>query len=132
MAGPPYPIPNLQAPSGMVGLDNVTGANGASNVANYTPISTVGTQTITTGRSTPGGIFLGATVLSTGTSSYAAYDLIVTGTATTTNTLAASLAGTAADQVIAPGPGGVGVRFLGTLVVIMTGTAAGLYNTLWD
>jgi hypothetical protein len=127
MAGPPFPIPNLQAPSGVVGLDNVTGANGASNIASYTLSTGAGTNTITTGRSTPGGVFLGAQPL-TGTPTYQAFDVIVSGTTTTTNALTA-LTTSALGTPISPGPAGVGVRFLGNLVIV---TGTGTINTLWD
>jgi hypothetical protein len=127
MAGPPFPIPNLQAPSGVVGLDNVTGANGASNVASYA-LQTAGTNTVTTGRSSAGGIFQGAIVTS-GTPVYQAFDVIVSGTNTASNALTPLTTATP-GQVIAAGPPGVGVRFLGTLVTIITGTST--TNTLWD
>lgn len=127
MPGPPYPIPNLQAPVGYVGLDNVTGANGASNVASYA-VQTAGTNTVVTGRSTPGGIFQGALVV-VGTPVYQAFDVVVAGTTTTTNVLTPLTTATL-GQSIAPGPPGVGVRFLGTLVTVITGTST--TNTLWD
>ena len=130
MAGPPYPIPNLQAPSGVVGVDNVTGANGASNVAGYTVNPAAGTNTITTGRAAPGGVFMGAISLA-GTGTYDAFDVVVTGTVTTTNNLTGLQTATAIGQVIAAGPPGVGVRFYGTLVYVTTGTLAA-FNTLWD
>jgi hypothetical protein len=124
MAGPPFPIPNLQAPSGVVGLDNVTGANGASNVANYA-LQTAGTNTITTGRSSAGGIYLGAQVVSGTGNVYQAFDVV----GTVTNPITALTTATL-GQTIGPGPAGVGVRFLGTLVTVITGT--GTTNTLWD
>ncbi len=124
MAGPPYPIPNLQAPQGVVGLDNVTGANGGSNVANYA-VQTAGTNTITTGRSTPGGIFQGITVVSGTAPVIQAFDIV----GTNSNALTALTTATA-GQAIAPGPQGLGVRFLGTLVVVITGTSVN--NVLWD
>lgn len=123
MPGPPFPIPNLQAPSGVVGLDNVTGANGGSNVANYTALGT-GTATITTGRASLGGIFQGILVVS-GTPVIQAFDIV--GTSSNPLTL---LTTATAGQVIAPGPAGLGVRFLGNLVVVITGTSVD--NVLWD
>jgi hypothetical protein len=127
MAGPPYPVPNAQAPVGYCGVDPVTGGQGGSQVASYA-VNTVGTNTITTGRAAPGGIFQGALAV-TLAPVYQAFDVIVTGTTTTTNALTA-ITTSSVGSVIAPGPQGVGVRFLGTLVVVMTGT--GTANTLWD
>lgn len=123
MAGPPFPVPNLQAPSGVVGLDNVTGANGASNVASYAA-QAAGTNTVTTGRPSAGGIFQGAIVTS-GTPVYQAFDVVGTNTNALTPLTTATL-----GQVIPAGPQGVGVRFLGTLVTVITGTST--TNTLWD
>jgi hypothetical protein len=124
VAGPPFPVPNLQAPSGVVGLDNVTGASGASNVANYA-LQTAGTNTITTGRSSPGGIFMGAVVVSGTGNVYQAFDVV----GTLTNALTALTTATLGQQIGAA-PAAVGVRFLGSLVTVITGT--GTTNTLWD
>jgi len=124
VAGPPYPIPNLQAPSGVVGLDNVTGANGGSNVASYT-VETAGTNTIATGRASAGGIFQGILVVSGTAPVIQAFDVI----GTVTNPLT-FLTTASAGQVVAPGPAGLGVRFLGQLVVVITGTSVN--NVLWD
>jgi len=127
MPGPPYPIPNVNAPVGSVGLDPVTGAPGSMQVASYA-VQTAGTNTLTTGRTSPGGIYQGALVVS-GTPVYQAFDVIVSGTTTTTNALTALTTATL-GQAIPPGPQGIGVRFLGTLVTVITGTST--TNTLWD
>lgn len=134
MSGPPYPIPNAQAPAGSVPLDNVTGAPGCGVMASYTPITTAGTQTQTTGRASPGGIFIGVVNVALGTGfTIAAYDVVTTGTATATYPLIGLQTATAIGQSISAGPvgGSVGVRFLGTLVYVTSGTA-GAWNALWD
>jgi hypothetical protein len=127
MAGPPYPVPNQNAPNGVAGCDAVTGAIGAVDLASYA-VQTAGTNTLATGRASAGGIFQGAFVTS-GTPVYQAFDVIVSGTTTTTNALTALTTATL-GQLIQAGPQGVGVRFLGNLVTVITGTST--TNTLWD
>jgi len=128
MAGPPYPISNLQAPVGQIPLDSVTGAAGCGVMASYSVLSTVGTGTQATGRSSAGGIFYGLQAISTGTGfAIAVYDVV----GTVTNQLVGLTTATAIGQQIFASPQGVGVRFLGNLVYVTTGTA-GQFNSLWD
>jgi hypothetical protein len=93
---------------------------------NYSVISTAGTTAVASG----GGVYYGVNVVSTGTSwTVTPYDIVVSGT--TTNTLAATATATAAGLLGAPGATGVGVRFLGQLALVTTGTP-GQFNALWD
>ncbi len=94
--------------------------------SNYTVISTAGTTAVATG----GGVYYGVNVISIGTTwAVTPYDVVVSGT--TTNTLAATATATAAGLLGAPGASGVGVRFLGQLALVTTGTP-GQFNALWD
>jgi hypothetical protein len=108
----------------------------------YTAISTNGTTTVTPGPGPAGTlpvqVFFGLTLIALGTAPQAnVYDVIVpppnagTNTATVTNTLLVA-AGTAAGQNFPAGVPGIGLRYKGQLVVVTSGTAAGLWNTLWD
>jgi len=128
MAGPPYPVPNQNAPVGNCGVDPVTGAQGAIDLASYA-VQTAGTNTLTTGRSSPGGVFEGIVCISGTAPVIQAFDVVVSGTTTTTNALTA-LTTASAGQVIQAAPAGIGVRFLGSLVVVITGTSVN--NVLWD
>ncbi len=122
MAGPPYPIPNLTAPIAQCPVDPVTGAVTVGGVATYTQISTSGTTTV---KPSPGVLF-GFSVNAAGTTAtVAAYDINGTNTATLVPPITLSSAG----QTIVSA--GVGVRFLGSLVVVTTGTGENLL-TLWD
>lgn len=111
--------------------------------AQYTQISTNGTTFLTTAaavgqppQSNPGA-FYGANLVSLGTAPVlTVLDLIPpapggTSTATVTNTIYNGT-GTAAGQVLAAGPGALGIRYRGSLVVVTSGTAAGTWNALWD
>lgn len=115
--------------------------------AGYTPISTIGTQTInggplqvTGGQALPVGqiygVLYGYNAVSTGTASMQLTYLDIyttisgTGTITTTQTLA-SFASPAAGASSPAGIQGVGIRYRGALVLVTTGTA-GAGNTLWD
>lgn len=111
---------------------------------NYTTISTLGTTTLNPGPASvePGyfGVFYGFNVLGTGTSTLtgamglAAYDiqtaLTRTGPVVTTNTLMVGTS-SAAGQVLPAGPGQLGMRYRGALVIITSGTADEV-NALWD
>ena len=101
---------------------------------NYTPYSGVGTQTVNSGSSVPGlgGMFYGGIFAQNGTSYTATYyDIIVQGTTTTTNQLTATSTAAGSGPTALPGPGPLGVRYRGSLVLVTTGTA-GLINSLWD
>jgi hypothetical protein len=101
---------------------NVAGAS------NYTTLTTAGTNTLAQG----GGVYYGVNVLSAGTSWTASpFDVVVTGTTTTTATLAAISTATGPGIIGAPGAAGVGVRFNGNLVLVTAGTP-GAFNALWD
>lgn len=120
---PPYSVANIQSPMAVIAVDPVTGAAGNSNVATYTVISTAGT---TTAKSTSGA-FLGLSVIAVGTAFTAtAYDI-----GTTTNTIMGTQTASAVGQTMSGAPGGNGVRFLSSLVIVTAGTA-GQYNALWD
>jgi hypothetical protein len=110
---------------------------------NYTPISTLGTLTLSPGPASvePGyyGAFYGFNVINSGTATTSGmvcsvYDVqqVVTGTGTNTvtNTLMSGTA-TGAGQVLAAAPGELGIRYKGSLIIITTGTACGV-NALWD
>jgi N-methylhydantoinase A/oxoprolinase/acetone carboxylase beta subunit len=109
----------------------------------YTVVTTVGTATInqlqgaaTTGAPLPGGpgagigVLYGANETAAGTTyAITMVDIVVSGTTTATNTL---MNGTGtANQIMTPGPAGIGVRYRGALVAITSGTA-GSINVLWD
>lgn len=117
---------------------------GESN-CQYTPLSTAGTTTLNPGPAPAGpgvqgspstfGVLYGLATLAAGTGFGATvYDIIVpnglgTNTATITNTL---MNGTnTAGVVQAAGIPGIGVRYKGALVAVVTGTP-GLLNALWD
>jgi hypothetical protein len=100
--------------------------------ANYTNYAAVGTQTI--GAAAPGtpGVLYGGIFVQNGTAYTATYyDLVVTGTTTASNQLTATTTAAGSGPTVLPGPGPLGVRFKGTLVLVTTGTA-GSINTLWD
>lgn len=119
---PQVPVSNVQAPIAVCGVDPDTGDAYSLGLAIPTTISTAGTTTIEVGQ----GAFFGFNVLGTGTTFVAnAYDIL--GTLTTT---LQSLAVTALGPV-GPGPGSMGVRYGGSLVIVTTGTAGAL-NVLWD
>jgi hypothetical protein len=107
---------------------------------NYTPLA-AGTTTVNAGPANvePGyfGVFYGFNLTGLGTATslvLAAYDVQTnqaSGTPVlTTNTLMVGT-GTGAGQVLAAGPGELGLRYLGALVVVATGTSASA-NALWD
>jgi hypothetical protein len=108
----------------------------------YTQLSTAGTYTLNGGN--PGGVepgyfgvfygFAAVGAFGTAGAVLAAYDVqtVVTGTGTNTNTnTLMSGTTTAQGQVLAAGPGELGVRYRGTLLVVMSGTAETV-NALWD
>lgn len=116
--------PANSVPTGICNIDPTSGLVYSPSCANYTVINTTGTTTVASG----GGLYFGALCISNGTSfTLTAYDI----SGTTTNTLAPQVTGTQGNQQGAPGPSGLGVRFVGALVVITTGTA-GQFNCLWD
>lgn len=103
-----------------------SGSHNVANVSNYTVISTAGTTAVASG----GGIYYGVNVISIGTTwAVTPYDVVVAGT--TTNTLAATATATAAGLLGTPGASGVGVRFVGQLALVTSGTP-GQFNALWD
>lgn len=114
---------------GLYGFRKASVNSKALNVApaaNYTVISTAGTTTVAQG----GGVFFGLNVVSTGTSWTATpYDIVVAGT--TTNQLTATGTAASVGGLDIPGVTGLGVRFLGTLALVTTGTP-GQFNALWD
>ena len=59
------------------------------------------------------------------------YDVYVSGTSTITNTLNATQTAAATGFQANPGPGGTGVRYNGSLVIV-TGGTPGAWNVLWD
>jgi hypothetical protein len=91
----------------------------------YTPLSTIGTQTVNQGP----GVLYGFNLNGTGTTwNIAALDIFTAGTTTVTNTL---FSGAASGANLPAGVPGIGIRYRGSLVVVTTGTA-GAGNTLWD
>lgn len=110
-----------------------------NNNAQYFPITTAGTYTADSGpvaptfiRSEPGVIY-GVYVTTFGTSPvFTAYDVYITPSGTTT-ALLLNGTGTAVNQAFMPMGAGnpMGVRYRGSLVVVVTGTSNGM-NLLWD
>lgn len=115
------------------------------NNGQYTPISTIGTQTLNPGTQeitgTPQaplgqqvGVLYGFLSLSTGTAgmtvTYLDIYTVVSGigTSTVTNTL---LSGTPTPGSTLPSNIAVGIRYRGALVLVTSGTA-GAGNSLWD
>lgn len=102
----------------------------------YTPVSTIGTQTLNQGQPGPvaphPGVLYGYIATSTGTAGMVVtyLDVIPTGTSSTTNTLMVGTA-TAPGQILQAGVPGVGIRYRGALILVTTGTAGG-GNSLWD
>lgn len=128
MAGQTIFPPNPTAPMGVCMIDPTNGLAYSMGLAQYTQVNTAGTTTINT---TPG-VYYGITCLSTGTSwTLAPYDIIVSGTTTTTNLLNGTQTAAATGFQANPGPGGTGVNTRGSLVVVTTGTP-GAWNVLWD
>lgn len=130
-------IANLSAPYGVVLMDPVTGNAGRplSVVqsdpygANYTQINTNGTTTVNPNP----GFYYGLNAIGLGTLWAASvYDVVVTGTSTQTNTLAAGISIGAVGVLGLGGPPGMGVKTKGALVVVTSGTLAGNLNCLWD
>ena len=122
---PAPPVPNANAPLAICGVDPDNGVPYAIGLANATTLNTAGTTTVD---ATGAGVFYGFAMLGVGTGfSAAAFD--VNGTNTTT--LLAVQTSTAVGAVLSPGPGGLGLRYGGNLVVVTAGTP-GAYNALWD
>jgi len=103
----------------------------------YTVLSTAGTSTLNPGQASgPAiacGVIFGANVQAVGTSfALTMVDIIPASgnVAVSTSTLLNGTA-TAIGQRLVAGLEGVGVRYKGALVAIVTGTA-GAYNALWD
>lgn len=104
----------------------------------YTVLSTAGTTTVNqlqagpslTGPPSGVGVLYGANETAAGTNfAVTVVDIVVAGLVTTTNTL---MNGTGtANQLMSPGPAGIGVRYRGALVAITAGTP-GSINLLWD
>jgi hypothetical protein len=95
---------------------------------NYTVTTTAGTTTINQGT----GVFYGAMFSQNGTSFlYTAYDIVISGTTTTTNQLTATTTAAGSGPTALPGPPGLAVRYKGNLVAVTSGTP-GIVNTLWD
>lgn len=105
-----------------------SGSHNVANASTYSVITTAGTTTVAQG----GGIYFGVNAISTGTSfTVTPFDIIVSGTTTTTNQLNAISTAAALGFQAAPGGAGVGVKFAGALTLVTTGTG-GQYNVLWD
>jgi hypothetical protein len=126
-----YSRPTRSICDGQFPFRRATVSSKSLNVApaiNYTSLTTAGTSTLAQG----GGVYYGVNVLTTGTAWTASpFDVVVTGTTTTTNTLAAISTATGPGVTGAPGASGVGVRFNGNLVMVTAGTP-GAFNALWD
>lgn len=92
---------------------------------NATVVSSNGTSTI----NATGGLYYGCSAIGLGTLwTVAVFDVL----GTSTKTLAASVAVGALGSLALAGPAGVGVKYLGNLVVVTSGTLAGILNILWD
>ena len=121
-----YPA-NL-TPVGVCNIDPGSGIVYSPGCANYTYINTAGTVAV----KATGGVYYGVYDLAVGTTwTITPYDINVSGTTTTTNNLSATITAAAVGYQGAPGPGGTGVRFTGSLYVVITGTP-GAWNVLWD
>ena len=103
----------------------------------YTVLSTAGTTTLNSGQTagppTQPGVLFGAQVSNVGTTFVLTIVDIVPASpaaAVSTNTLLNGTA-TAIGQQLPAGVPGVGMRYKGALVAIVTGTP-GAYNALWD
>jgi hypothetical protein len=130
---------NVQVPVAVCVMDGTTGAQWASPLqvqesnpiapipygVNATVISSNGTTTVNTG----GGLYYGCSAISLGSLwTVAVYDVV----GTSSKILAASISVGALGALALAGPGGVGVKYLGNLLVVTAGTTAGTLNTLWD
>ena len=120
--------PANASPMAVCSMDPGSGIVYSMGCADYTYITTAGTTTV----KPIGGVYYGLNAISTGTTWTATpYDINITGTSTTTRNLTATITATAVGFQGVPGPGGTGVRFLGSLVVVTSGTGGG-WNVLWD
>ena len=120
--------PGNSAPLAVCNIDPGSGIIYSPGCANYQYINTAGTTTL----KTTGGVYYGLNCIAVGTTWTATpYDINVTGTTTTTNNLTAQITAAAVGFQGVPGPGGTGVRFTGSLVVVTSGTPGG-WNVLWD
>jgi len=138
----PVTPPSNATPNGMCSIDPTTGLVYSNGCANYAVITTAGTTTL--GGNDPagrgGGLLFGVSLISTGTSlALTPYDLVFTTAGTTTNTttnqLMVALSGVSVstgDFNGAAGYTGVGVQFLGSLIVVTAGTGSFQWNVLWD
>lgn len=105
----------------------------------YTPMSTAGTYTLNAGPAfgppSQPGVFFGMQAIGSGTSwAFTAFDVLPPaqpgGSSAGTNTLLNGTT-TAAGQQFPAGVTGLGVRYRGALVIVVTGTP-GAFNGLWD
>ncbi|HXN95971.1 MAG TPA: hypothetical protein VN879_15815 [Candidatus Acidoferrales bacterium] len=92
-----------------------------AQAANYTAITTSGTTTVANGP----GIYFSSYLWALGTGAGI-------GVLDGTNTLMAVSTSTTLLSALSPGPGGLGIKFNTSLVVVTSGTAAGSWNVLWD
>jgi hypothetical protein len=118
------PIGNVGSPLAICGSDPDSGVAYAIGLANATALTTAGTTTVD---NTGMGVFYGFNVVAVGTS-YTAQAFDVLGTSSTA--LTGTNTATAIGQTFAAGPG-VGVRYAGNLVTVVSGTP-GIINALWD
>lgn len=124
-----YP-PNGLSPWGVCNVDPTNGLAYSVGLAQYAAVSTAGTTTIKGGNN--GGVYYGINAISVGTTwTLTPYDIIVSGTTTTTNQLHAITTAASVGFQSNPGPGGTGVNFRGSFIVVTSGTP-GLWNVLWD
>ena len=117
----PFPLvpPDIYAPEGVSGIDPTSGVSFGLGVANYTPIGTIGTNTV----KASAGVFYAVSVTGTGT---AWVGTVLDGTATlATGTLSA------VGQLLTGSPAGVGIVCKTSILFITTGTA-GSGTILWD
>lgn len=111
----------------IAGFDLESGVAHDVGVCKATALTTAGTATLTNPQGA-GGVYYGVNCISTGTGfAVAAYD--INGTAT--KQLAALSTAAAVGAQGYPAAPGQGVRFLGVLAIVTTGTP-GQYNALWD
>lgn len=113
---------NTPVPTAVAAFDANSGIVHDIGACQYTPITTNGTTTV----KASAGIYYGCEIVSLGTAT-AAIITALDGT----NTIANSTSSLGGSVVGSPGPAGLGIRCLTSIIVVTSGTA-GTTNALWD